>query len=301
MVSLAKKNEICAHCQGKKYVFANVKGTVQAKTCECFDCPHCEGDGRIFTQDERGISYIQDCPCVDFNSRLKRLNDAGIPGKFWQASAENFEIAGKNPSLKTAKSRAKDFAKDFEQSHPKKGLLFMGAPGLGKTHLAVGIIKQLVMDQGIDCKFVDFFQLLADIRHGYSENISEMALIAPYVKSQVLVIDELAKGRNTEWELTVLDQIISTRYNSGDKVTIFTTNYLTELPHKKGEDNLVQVDSGNQKFVDSLTCETLQEKIGSRIYSRLSDMCDFVFMQGQDHRQKKLPFSQQYPKPKKSR
>ncbi|MGY8765622.1 MAG: ATP-binding protein, partial [Nitrospinaceae bacterium] len=80
-------------------------------------------------------------------------------------------------------------------------------------------------EEGVDGKFVDFFQLLSDIRHGYSQDKSEMSLIEPYLKSKILVIDELAKGRNNEWEQTILDQFISSRYNAADKITLFTTNY----------------------------------------------------------------------------
>ena len=79
----------------------------------------------------------------------------------------------------------------------------MGAPGLGKTHLVVSVIKELVMQHGVECKFVDFFELLRDIRHGYGEDISEKDFIDPYVGVKVLVIDELAKGRKMEKILRV--------------------------------------------------------------------------------------------------
>ena len=81
---------------------------------------------------------------------------------------------------KTAKARAVDFIDDFRNSKgkPPRGLVFMGPPGLGKTHLAVAILKTLILEEGIDGKFVDFFQLLSDIRHAYSEDQSEQAVIS---------------------------------------------------------------------------------------------------------------------------
>ena len=113
--------------------------------------------------------------------------------------------------------------------------MFTGGPGTGKTHLAIATVKALILDMGVYCKFVDFFQLLADIRHGYSQDVSEQTLIQPYIQSEVLVIDELAKGRNTEWELTILDQVISNRYNTANKITLFTTLILTDIQNPCGE------------------------------------------------------------------
>ena len=126
---------------------------------------------------------------------------------------------------------------------------------------------------------MDFFQLLFDIRHGYSHDQSEMSLIEPYLKSRVLVIDELAKGRNNEWEQTILDQFISSRYNAADQVTLFTTNYSDQG----------RASTGTNARTKSFQKQSLEEKVGDRIFSRLSQMCDFIKMEGEDYRTKIQP------------
>ena len=149
----------------------------------------------------------------------------------------SFEALRKNIGVGTGNCKAKrclnskKFIKDYvdRKGQYSQGLIYMGAPGLGKTHIVVSVIKELVMQHGIECKFVDFFELLRDIRHGYGEDISEKDFIDPYVGVKVLVIDELAKGRNTDWEITILDHFISTRYNDDDKVTLVTTNFSDTL------------------------------------------------------------------------
>ena len=140
------------------------------------------------------------------------------------------------------------------------------------------------MQHGVESKFVDFFELLRDIRHGYGEDISEKDFIDPYVGVQVLVIDELAKGRNTEWELTILDHFISARYNDDDKVTLVTTNFKDKL------DKLVASSNRSEKqgLSDAYKKYTLEEKIGSRIYSRLMEMCKKVNLEGKDYRHTQL-------------
>jgi DNA replication protein DnaC len=290
--------ETCTSCMGKGYALSNLKGQMHVDICTCFHCDKCDGEGRIFRENEKGIAYLMDCECTLLKKRIRVLEEAGIPGKFVDADFVSYEKHHRSQGI--AKRVAEDFVEDFLKTKKdfSRGLILMGAPGLGKTHLAVAIIKALALVEGIDCRFVDFFQLLADIRHGYSEDMSDQAFIKPYLDARVLVIDELAKGRNTEWELTVLDQLISNRYNSADKVTIFTTNYSSEKPIVEKKEN-DKKDSLIENYADTYMRESLQEKIGTRIYSRLAEMCKFVMIQGQDLRQKSLSASQRYPRNKR--
>ena len=273
--------EICPQCRGSHYVLTNHKGYVQAELCACFNCPECEGRGHVYIEDETGISSLRECACAGLMHRLKKVGEAGIPGKFATTKLETYHPI--HDSQKFALRQAQDFVHDFGKS--QQGLLFMGRPGLGKTHLAVSVIKVLILEKGADCKFVDFFQLLSDIRFGYSQNLSEQAIINPYVATPILLIDELAKGRNTEWELTMLDQIISSRYNAADKITLFTTNYSDQTPHpkKSGKSDSHKEFSNSREALASE--ETLQDKVGERIYSRLAEMCRFIKLEGIDYRQ----------------
>ncbi len=274
--------EICEQCRGSHYVLTNVDSYLHGELCSCFKCPECEGRGHIYIEDETGISSLLECVCAGLVRRLKKLGEAGIPGKFTGAQFETYHPM--DASQKLALRIARDFVEDHGSN--VQGLLFMGKPGLGKTHLAVSVIKRLILDKGEDCKFVDFFQLLSDIRYGYSQDLSEQAIINPYVSAPVLVIDELAKGRNTEWELTMLDQIISSRYNAADKITLLTTNFSDESADskKKGKkDTHVEIGSGSGNKAVSGE-ETLQDKVGERIYSRLVEMCRLVKLKGDDYR-----------------
>jgi len=269
------QSKTCSNCDDKKYTLSNYKGKLKAELCKCFQCGECDGEGRVFHQDDKGVAFLSNCNyCFGLRKRLRLLNDSGVPGKFVGATLEIYQPVGLQN--KKALSRAKDFLKDIKSAPGKshRGLLFMGGPGLGKTHLVVSVLKNLILEKGVDGKFVDFFQLLSDIRHGYSHDQSEMSLIEPYLKSRVLIIDELAKGRNNEWEQTILDQFISSRYNAADKITLFTTNYT---------DGNSESSDINSRIIP-FQRQSLAEKVGDRIFSRLTQMCDFIKMEGGDYR-----------------
>ncbi len=299
MTPAKPKVQLCNQCRGSHYVLTHMDGLVQGELCACFTCPECQGRGHIYIEDETGITFLRACSCAGLVNRLKKLNEAGIPGKFTSAQFGTYHPM--DASQKLALRIAKDFVEDYGSS--AQGLLFMGKPGLGKTHLAVSVIKMLILEKGEDCKFVDFFQLLSDIRYGYSQDLSEQAIINPYVAAPILVIDELAKGRNTEWELTMLDQIISSRYNAADKITLLTTNYSDQAPvtKKKGKGGThIEIGAGNGRkpFAGD---ETLQEKVGERIYSRLVEMCRLVKLKGDDYRMVMEDKAAAPPRPAKRR
>ncbi len=279
-----KKAMACGRCRDKQYVFLNKKGKVNAEACSCFECKLCEGSRRIFEETPEGISRIRECECSELFKRLELFNQAGIPGKFLHEDFSSYSVdPPQHRTQKNALIKSKAFIKDYvdRKGQYSQGLIYMGAPGLGKTHLVVSIIKDLVMLHGVECKFVDFFELLRDIRHGYGEDISEKDFINPYVSVKVLVIDELAKGRNTEWELTILDHFISSRYNDDDKVTLVTTNFSDKL-----ENPATALDNRNDKqgFSNAYSRYTLEDKIGARIHSRLMEMCNKIIIEGKDYR-----------------
>ena len=92
----------------------------------------------------------------------------------------------------------------------------------------------------------------------------------PLVETEVLVIDELGKGRSNEWELNILDQLISKRYNASKK-TVITTNYVSsDIARGIGEEK-----------------EILEERVGERIASRLYEMCEFMHLEGKDYRKER--------------
>ena len=106
------------------------------------------------------------------------------------------------------------------------GLLLIGSIGVGKTHLAVGIIKELVLSKGIACLFYDYRELLKQIQNSYNDSVkaTELDVLRPVFETEVLVLDELGAVKPTEWVWDTVSLILNTRYND-NRTTIITTNF----------------------------------------------------------------------------
>mgnify|MGYP003577354317 CR=1 FL=1 len=165
-----------------------------------------------------------------------------------------------------SQDRAFRFASRLTMEYPAvdQGLLLIGTVGVGKTHLAVSILKGLT-ERGFNCLFYEFGSLLKEIQDSYNSNTktSELAVLAPVLNADVLVLDEVGASKPTDWVRDTMAHIINTRYND-KKLTIFTTNYPDERRNEREE--------------------TLEDRIGVRLRSRLYEMCKTVEINGADYR-----------------
>lgn len=237
------------------------------------------------------------CKCLNLRARRRLLDAARIPRRYAGCSMESFR-SGSNRSQKLAFEYACRLVLDYPAVD--RGLLFIGPVGVGKTHLAVAILKGLV-EKGVPCLFSEFGSLLKQIQDSYNpvSQTSEMKVLAPVYQAEVLVLDELGATVPTDWVRDTMYQIINKRYND-KRLTIFTTNYPDEARAggDRGEDsrgNLVSGIRRSSKLSDIRTREelmpTLEERIGTRLRSRLYEMCVDVVIDGEDYRKRKQPES----------
>ena len=202
------------------------------------------------------------CRCRTQDAQIRLAEAACIPRRYERCSFSSYQPANNHAS----QLRAYQYAWRLAHECPAVdcGLLFMGPVGVGKTHLSVSILREL-MKKGINCLFYEFGSLLKEVQNSYDPILqtSELKVLKPVFNAEVLVLDELGALKPTDWVRDTMMQIINTRYND-KKLTIFTTNYPDER--------------------NGLTSETLEERIGVRLRSRLYEMCKTVHVEGDDYR-----------------
>lgn len=232
-------------------------------------CPRCEGSGWVLVEVE-GRQVARRCSCYQETRTKILLIRANIPRRYQNCSFKNFEVH--NDSHRDALRISKQFVKNYPVQDV--GLLFIGPCGVGKTHLAVAIIRELIEKKGVPCAFYDFRDLIRDIQATYDPeaDMTTSEVLHPVLNTPVIVLDELGAKRTTAWVEETVFQIINHRYNE-KKLTIFTTNYLD-----KGEEE----DKKSEFYKKG--DETLIDRIGVRLHSRLYEMCKIVEMAGPDYR-----------------
>jgi DNA replication protein DnaC len=263
----------CA-CGGSGYVVEQVLGrTARARRCACQQaCARCGETG--YTLVPSGASTVaQVCACRHLDERIGLFNNVGIPAAIAKASFDNFKSWSQDHQR--AKVVAEDFARKFRRDAPTKGFLLYGRPGAGKTHLLAAALRYLALEKGVASRYVEFMLLLSDIRAGFDANRGHMEVLRPLLHVPVLAIDELGKERGTEWERSMLDELISRRFNSGLS-TLFATNYFLEERENPVKETPGMRNTRSPDFAREAETMTLPRRVGDRIYSRLNEMCTFV-------------------------
>ncbi len=266
---------VCEQCGGASYRIGAKEEVAVARICSCSSpCPRCN-DRRVVMVEQDGRRVAAACSCTDLRRRIELFNAARVPARFADKWVD--DIRPTHDSQGRVLYELLRYQDEFERG--QKGFLLWGAPGLGKTHLMCGLVTYLTLERGLSCRFIEFMQLIGELKAAYAQGKWDAEVVAPLLKVDVLVIDELGKGKDSEWELGVLDQLISSRYNANR--TIHATSNLRPV---LAQSELVSyTDSG------PVLHQSLQQRLGDRIYSRLVEMCSFQQVQGDDYRVKPPP------------
>src|SRR6202521_3522131 len=279
------------------------------------DCPNCQGSGwKVVERTTEGAQPLASaetarpgasagepkmvwavpCDCTTGDRTERALARARVPERYRHCDFENYEadnesenapreqLASWNRSLTQAKLVVERFAQEFPVGSDH-GLLLIGPCGVGKTHLAVSALKEIVL-RGHTGLFYDYRELLKQIQDSYNpeSQATEMSVLEPVLKTEFLVLDDVGSSKPSPWALETVGHILNTRYN--DKlVTILTTNFLDSDAGAgtaaNGAPPARVAGMRAPTIEDSLT-----ERVGKPIRSRLYEMCRTVEISAADYR-----------------
>lgn len=277
------------------------------------NCPHCEGSGwkvvERTTPGARSFAPAEDarpgtrmgepkmvwavpCDCTLGDREERALQRARVPERYRHCDFENYEVDNDienaprerleawNRSLAQAKLVVQGFAAEFPVGS-EHGLLLMGPCGVGKTHLAVSALKEIIL-RGHSGLFYDYREMLKEIQDSYNSEseATEMSVVEPVLKAEILVLDDVGSSKPSMWAIETMGHVLNSRYNE-KRVTLLTTNFLDS---EGGAAVSPAASSRPLGMRTPLVEDSLSDRVGHRIRSRLYEMCRTIEISAPDYR-----------------
>lgn len=278
------------------------------------DCPTCGGTGwKVIERNAAGalplasaetarpgpsagepkMVWAAPCDCTRDGRGERLLARARVPDRYRHCDFENFEtdndidgatreqLDSWKRSLAQAKLVVQGFAREFPPAgEHEHGLLLMGPCGVGKTHLAVAALKEIA-GRGHQSMYYDYRELLKEIQDSYNpeSQATEMSVIEPVLRAELLVLDDVGASKPSPWALETVGHLLNTRYNE-KRVTLLTTNFLDNDANPPSASSPQRVSGMRAPLAE----DSLADRVGRRIRSRLYEMCRTVEITAADYR-----------------
>ena len=234
----------CGKCHTRKQTRVNVLGVERTPYCLC----RCEVEKKEQEENERKR--------IAFLNTVARARREGFP----ESDMQTWTFANADGSNDKLMAAAQKYVDNFDEFHKNgKGLLLFGTVGTGKTYAAACIANALI-DKGFPVLMTNFARIANTVggmwegKQAYYDSLNRYPL---------LILDDLAAERKTEYMSEIVFNVIDSRYRANLPLIVTTNLTSEELKHPS--------DISYQ-----------------RTFSRLLEMCLPVKVEGKDKRLEKL-------------
>jgi len=178
-------------------------------TCQC---NLCNDTGFIPYRDKDGHEIYKLCKCREMAKVQKIWESSGISINDIEKSFKNFEPW--NNEVRDMKDKATDYYRMFEKIRADRcnSIMFCGNPGCGKTHLSLALANNLLKKKGIAVVYMSYRDIVTSLKQNIIDEDYYKNTLNKYQRAEVLLIDDLYKGKISESDINIMFELINYRY-----------------------------------------------------------------------------------------
>lgn len=166
----------------------------------------------------------------------ERTEACMIPRRF---TDKNFENYARDTDSRSRNFQAcKDYADNFRE-HFKAGrcMIMSGSVGTGKTHLAIAIAKQVLIELGATARYTTVASLLAEMKSTYGNDSkrTDQDVLDDVIYPNLLILDEIGTTKQSEFEMASVFNLINARYEEMRPTIVISNLGLSQISEAIGE------------------------------------------------------------------